>query len=279
MRFAFKTAPQNTTWADMLAVWQEADDIELFESGWLFDHFYPIAGDPAGPCLEGWTALAALAQATTRLRLGHAGHRDSLPAPGRAGQHGRGHRRHLRRPARARHRRGLEPAGVRRLRHRAGHPARAQRPVRGSLPGAHQPALAGDDGLQRPVLPAGRGAQRAEGRRSGRTRRSSSAAAASAAPCAPPRGTPSTGTSSAGRPRSSPASGTCCTRTAATSAATRTRSPCPATSGSRGPTSPAPRPQAAAFAEHGLDLAIVYLRPPLSPAILAPLADALAPLR
>ena len=34
MRFAFKTAPQNTTWADMLAVWREADDIELFESGW-----------------------------------------------------------------------------------------------------------------------------------------------------------------------------------------------------------------------------------------------------
>jgi F420-dependent oxidoreductase-like protein len=70
VRFAFKTAPQNTTWAEMLAVWQEADDIELFESGWLFDHFYPIAGDPEGPCLEGWTALAALAQATTRLRLG-----------------------------------------------------------------------------------------------------------------------------------------------------------------------------------------------------------------
>ncbi|MCV7321788.1 LLM class F420-dependent oxidoreductase [Mycolicibacterium confluentis] len=35
-----------------------------------FDHFYPIAGDPAGPCLEGWTTLTALAQATTRLRLG-----------------------------------------------------------------------------------------------------------------------------------------------------------------------------------------------------------------
>jgi F420-dependent oxidoreductase-like protein len=70
VRFAFKTAPQNTTWPELLAVWQEADGIELFESGWLFDHFYPIAGDPAGPCLEGWTALAALAQATTRLRLG-----------------------------------------------------------------------------------------------------------------------------------------------------------------------------------------------------------------
>jgi DNA-binding LytR/AlgR family response regulator len=40
MRFAFKTSPQNTTWADMLAVWRAADDIELFESGWTFDHFY-----------------------------------------------------------------------------------------------------------------------------------------------------------------------------------------------------------------------------------------------
>jgi len=70
MRFAFKTAPQNTTWKDMLAVWREADGIELFESGWTFDHFYPIYSDSTGPCLEGWTTLAALAQATTRLRLG-----------------------------------------------------------------------------------------------------------------------------------------------------------------------------------------------------------------
>ncbi len=70
MRFAFKTAPQHTTWADMLAVWQAADDIEVFESGWTFDHFYPIFSDPSGPCLEGWTTLTALAQATRRLRLG-----------------------------------------------------------------------------------------------------------------------------------------------------------------------------------------------------------------
>ena len=70
MRFAFKTSPQNTTWPDMLAVWKEADDIDVFESGWTFDHFYPIFSDPAGPCLEGWMTLAALAQATRRLRLG-----------------------------------------------------------------------------------------------------------------------------------------------------------------------------------------------------------------
>jgi F420-dependent oxidoreductase-like protein len=70
MRFAFKTAPQNTTWANMLAVWQAADGIDVFESGWTFDHFYPIFTDSSGPCLEGWTTLTALAQATTRLRLG-----------------------------------------------------------------------------------------------------------------------------------------------------------------------------------------------------------------
>ena len=70
VRFAFKTANQNTTWSDVLAVWKEGDGIERFESGWNFDHFYPIVGDTAGPCLEGWSMLAALAQATTRLRLG-----------------------------------------------------------------------------------------------------------------------------------------------------------------------------------------------------------------
>ncbi len=54
----------------MLAVWQAADDIDVFESGWTFDHFYPILSDSSGPCLEGWTTLTALAQATKRLRLG-----------------------------------------------------------------------------------------------------------------------------------------------------------------------------------------------------------------
>lgn len=71
MRFGFKTSPQHTTWPAMLDVWRAADDIELFESGWNFDHFYPIFSDDwAGPCLEGWSTLAALAQATSRIRVG-----------------------------------------------------------------------------------------------------------------------------------------------------------------------------------------------------------------
>jgi F420-dependent oxidoreductase-like protein len=70
MRYGFKTAPMNTTWSAMLDVWRAADQIELFESGWNFDHFEPIFSDRSGPCLEGWSMLAAMATATSRLRLG-----------------------------------------------------------------------------------------------------------------------------------------------------------------------------------------------------------------
>jgi F420-dependent oxidoreductase-like protein len=70
LRFGFKTAPQHTTYEDLLPVWQAADAQPDLEHAWLFDHFNPILGDVTGPCLEGYTLLAALAGQTERLRLG-----------------------------------------------------------------------------------------------------------------------------------------------------------------------------------------------------------------
>ncbi len=70
MRYAISTSPQRTTWEWLIEVWQRADEHAVIESGWTFDHFYPLFGDPADDCLEGWITLTALVHRTTRLRGG-----------------------------------------------------------------------------------------------------------------------------------------------------------------------------------------------------------------
>ena len=70
MRFGIKTVPQHTGWDEMAAMWRAADEIDVFESAWNFDHFYPIFSDTDGPCFEGWTMVAALAAQTRRIRVG-----------------------------------------------------------------------------------------------------------------------------------------------------------------------------------------------------------------
>ena len=70
MRFGVKLMPQHCTWQELLDLFVAADENSFFESAWTFDHFYPIYGDWQGPCLESWVTLGALAQATSRIRIG-----------------------------------------------------------------------------------------------------------------------------------------------------------------------------------------------------------------
>jgi alkanesulfonate monooxygenase SsuD/methylene tetrahydromethanopterin reductase-like flavin-dependent oxidoreductase (luciferase family) len=68
--FGIMTPPMQTSYEELLRLWQEADAAPEIEHAWLFDHLMPIGGPPDGPIFEGWTLLAALAAQTRRLRLG-----------------------------------------------------------------------------------------------------------------------------------------------------------------------------------------------------------------
>ncbi|MEO7666156.1 MAG: TIGR03560 family F420-dependent LLM class oxidoreductase [Dehalococcoidia bacterium] len=73
MKFGAVPNQSGIDWQTLLETWQELDRNSNFDSLWLMDHFVSGFGQEFGseaPCMEGWTALAALAHATSRARLG-----------------------------------------------------------------------------------------------------------------------------------------------------------------------------------------------------------------
>jgi F420-dependent oxidoreductase-like protein len=69
MRFGIDIAQQRVAFDEIVSRVQFAEGLG-FDGAWGFDHLVPMYGEGPGECFEGMTTLAALATATTRIRLG-----------------------------------------------------------------------------------------------------------------------------------------------------------------------------------------------------------------
>lgn len=69
LEFGLITPQHRRDWSEIVELWDFAEETG-WDSGWFMDHFISQGERDDGPCLEGWTALAAMAALHTRLQLG-----------------------------------------------------------------------------------------------------------------------------------------------------------------------------------------------------------------
>ena len=69
LRFGLKASGQDISIQSLRAIWRLAEE-GGFDHVWDFDHLAAIGGPPDRPIYEGWALQAAMAEATTRVRIG-----------------------------------------------------------------------------------------------------------------------------------------------------------------------------------------------------------------
>ncbi len=69
LQVGIQLQPQATTMPELRAAWRQADELGA-DSIWVWDHFFPLFGEPDAAHFEGWMVLAGMAADTENAKLG-----------------------------------------------------------------------------------------------------------------------------------------------------------------------------------------------------------------